>query len=265
MILKSLGLFVGTGECNADCIHCAGKVHRKYAPKQDGIIDKDLIYKTLKDCYEKGARSLTISSGGEPTLSPLSVTKVLRLVHNLRNEDINYEWINLYSNGIRIGEDKEFSDSYLPMWESLGLKTIYITVHNLDEKKNAEFYRIKESPCLEKIVSQIHGADLLVRANVVLTKDNIGTYEKYISMVEGLREIGFDHISAWPIRNADDVIDLELAPSKEELDKMGDWADKYGTVYCRIRVLREKNREVYETGEKLTLFPDGILSNSWCN
>ena len=108
---------------------------RRYAPKEDGLIDEDLIYTTIKTCYEQGARYLSISSSGEPTLSPLSVTKTLRLIDGCRDEGIEYSPINLYSNGIRIGGDKDFGDTDLSLWRSLGLTTIYVTVHDIDEKK----------------------------------------------------------------------------------------------------------------------------------
>ena len=263
--INSLGLFVGTGQCNARCKHCAGVIHRKYAPKQDGVIDTDLIYKTVKNCYERGARSISLTSSGEPTLSPLAVTKTLELICNMREEDVKYEWINLYSNGIQIGKDKEFSCKYLRQWHNLGLQTVYITVHNLDEEKNAEVYGIRAYPSLREVVSRVHDAELLARANIVLSRDNIGTYEKYISMVKGLREIGFNHISAWPIRNSEDKMDSGLAPLEEELDKMENWTQEQETSGYRLRILRENSRRAYQTGQKLTLFPDGTLSSSWCN
>ncbi|MDP3027449.1 MAG: hypothetical protein Q8N63_07085, partial [Nanoarchaeota archaeon] len=86
--INSLSIFVGTGQCNANCAHCAGEIYRKSAPTEDGVIDEDLIHKTLRSCYEKGARYLSISSSGEPTLSPLSVTKALKLVNECKKEGI---------------------------------------------------------------------------------------------------------------------------------------------------------------------------------
>ena len=77
--LKSLSIFVGTGKCNAKCPHCAGVPLRKYAPKEDGVVDLGLIERTLIQSHKKGALYLSISSSGEPTLSPKSITKVLRL------------------------------------------------------------------------------------------------------------------------------------------------------------------------------------------
>lgn len=263
--LDSLSLFVGTGQCNANCAHCAGKVHRKFAPKQDEFVDEELIHKTLKQCYAEGARYLSLSSSGEPTLSPKSVTKVLELASNCQKEGIVYSPINLYSNGIRIGEDKDFCGKYLPKWKNLGLTTIYVTVHDIYEKKNAEIYGIAGYPSLNTIISRIHDADLFMRANLVLSRKTISTLEKFVSTITYLKEIGVDSVSAWPIRGNDDKVNPALSPLEEELNKMEDWVEANRDSNFKIRLLREKNRFVYQTGQKLTLFPDGTLSNTWCN
>ncbi|MFA5258830.1 MAG: radical SAM protein [Candidatus Pacearchaeota archaeon] len=261
--LRSLSLFVGTGECNGRCKHCAGVPLRKYAPKADGVINRDLIYKTVKECYSNGARSISISSSGEPTLSPLAVTKTLKLIDDFNVDGIRFSPINLYSNGIRIGEDSEFSKNYLGLWKQLGLTNVYITVHNTDEKRNARAYGIDSYPSLRLILSRIHNADLLMRANLVLSNKTISGFEEFVSTSDYLRKIGVDSISAWPIRTLDDKIDSEKSPSEEELDKIEEWIQKSGNT--NIRLLREKSKVAYQTGQKLTLFPDGTLSNTWCN
>jgi molybdenum cofactor biosynthesis enzyme MoaA len=263
--LDSLSLFIGTGKCNANCAHCAGRVHRKYAPTEDGIINEDLIRQTLEDCHDQGARYLSISSSGEPTLSPKSITKVLRMTNDLKQNDINYSPINLYSNGIRIGEDQQFCDDHLQAWKDLGLTTIYITVHDIDERKNAKIYGVKNYPPLEKIISRIHKPSLLTRANLVLSKRTIHTPEKFAQTISHLQKIGVDSISAWPIRGQDDQLDPNLAPTTEELDQMEDWIEKRGQEKGKIILLRENSRIKYKSRQKLTLFPDGTLSNTWCN
>ncbi len=264
MTLNSLSLFVGTSECNAKCKHCAGIPLRKYAPKLDGLVNEDLIYETIKNCYEKGARYLSISSSGEPTLSPLSVTRTLELISGCRNEGIQFSPINLYSNGIIIGEEESFCNTYLSLWRNLGLTTVYVTVHDVNEKENAKVYGVKNYPPLEVVVSRIHGADLSMRANLVLSKKTIGTYKKFVSTVEALKRKGVDFISAWPIRDKEDKVDIKLSPLEEELDRMEKWLEEQDPKH-KIRLLREKSKIVYQTGQKLTLFPDGTLSNTWCN
>jgi MoaA/NifB/PqqE/SkfB family radical SAM enzyme len=261
--LNSLALFVGTAECNGRCKHCAGVPLRQYAPKEDGVINEALIYRTVRKCYDKGARYLSISSSGEPTLSPLAVTKVFELLRGMENEGVKFSSIHLYSNGIRIGEDEAFCKEYLPLWKDYGLDTLYVTVHSIDEKKNAKVYGIEKYPSLELVVSRIHDAGLYMRANLVLSKNTIGTSEEFISTIKYLSNLGVDKVSAWPIRNMDDKVDTGLSPPTEELDKIEEWIKNH-TEYS-ARLLRENSRIVYQTGQKLTLFPNGKLSNTWCN
>lgn len=261
--INSLSLFVGTGQCNAHCKHCAGVPLRKYAPKEDGIINEDLINNTIKNCYEQGARYLSISSSGEPTLSPLSITKTLELIYRKKEESIKFSPINLYSNGIKIGKDESFCNT-LSLWKDLNLTTIYLTIHNINEKENAKIYGIDNYPSLNLIISRIHNANLLVRANLVLNKNTIDTLDKFVLTIENLRRMEVDTISAWPIRDKNDEVDSKLSPLENELDKMEDWIENQDSSF-KIRLLREKSKIAYQTGQKLTLFPDGTLSNTWCN
>ncbi len=263
--LKSLSIFIGTGFCNANCQHCAGVPLRKYAPKQDGIIKKNLIYKTIKKCYKLGARRLSISSSGEPTLSPISITKTLELIHNCKQEGIIFIPINLYSNGIKIGEDENFAKTYLPLWKDLGLTTVYLTIHNINEKKNAKIYGVKNYPDLESIISRIKNAGLAVRANLVLSKNTINTFKDFKITVKHLNSMGVENISAWLIRDLEDKVDKSLSPNKKEIDKIKKWI-KMNKMESKVKLLiGKKNRQIYQKGEKLTLFPDGTLTNTWCN
>jgi len=262
--MKSVSIFVGSNKCNGNCAHCAGKIHRQFAPDKDGIVDLDLIKKILVDCYNKGARSLSVSSSGEPTLSPISVTKVLELINKLKNEEaIFFSKINLYSNGILIGNDENFSKKYLSLWKKLGLTAVYITVHNVNEKKNAQIYGISSYPPLKIILKRIHKAGLKARANIVLSKNNVHFLEDFPKMIEDLENLGFDKISACSIRNEMDILDITLAPQEKELDEMRKWIEVNNKK--NVVLHREKDQLLYKKNEKLTLFPDGTLSNTWCN
>lgn len=257
--MKSLSLFIGTGQCNAKCNHCAGVPLRQFAPKKDGVIDEELIVKTIKNCHEKGARYLSISSSGEPTLSPLSITKVLDIIVNNK---VKFNPINLYSNGIRIGKDLDFANNYLPLWKNKGLTTIYITVHSANEDENARLYGISDYPSLESIVYRIKSNGLMVRANLILSKSIIDTADKFISNAERLFNIGVDTISTWQIRKLDDSLDTDNILSANEVNKIASWIESSG---FNVRLLKESNRRLYDDSEKLTLFQNGVLSNTWCN
>lgn len=261
MKCTGLGLFIGAGKCNANCRHCAGLIHRQSSPSEDGIINYLLIKNTIIKCHEQGARSLSISCSGEPTLSPVSVTATLKLINDLSANGYKYDRIHLYSNGIRTGNDSIFSEYYLPKWKDLGLDSIYLTVHNSDEKENAKIYGIKEYPAINKIIETIHKYNLNVRANLVLGIGVIDNFETFKITVEDLIKYNIDGISAWQLRNVNDEIDSANAISEKELDRISNWVvqQKNAVLYKE-----EEHLQSYSKNQKLTLFPDGTLSNKWC-
>lgn len=255
MRLQNIALFVGTGRCNANCGHCAGSIHRANMPKEDKVVDEELFYETLRYAYERGARSLSLTSGGEPTLAPNSVTRTLEIAQNF-----DFTKIKLYTNGIRIGRSQKFSETYLPLWQSKGLTDISWTVHSLSEEKNAEIFGIKSYPSLELVISRIHKAYLKVRANIVLSRGNISDLERFKEIVNGLKGYGVDNIAAWPVRDEKDEYDLLNAPSMPEIREMREWAKNDRTV----QVQTEEHHELYKNKQKVGLFPDGKLSSDWC-
>ena len=180
----------------------------------------------------------------------------------MRNNGMIYDPVNLYSNGIRIGTDMRFCSTYLPYWRHDGLTTVYITVHSINPIENARIYGVLRYPDLRRIVWRIHYAGLKVRANVVLNVKGIGTYEQFQYTIETLRSMGVDSVAAWCLRDANDEVDAELAPAPAILDRMQALAILQGCDFPVV-VYREENRG-YQEGDKLTLFPDGTLSNNWC-
>jgi MoaA/NifB/PqqE/SkfB family radical SAM enzyme len=261
----SIALLIGRGVCNARCKHCAGAVHRAGTPHKDGEVNEELIKTVLRKCYFKGARNLSISGSGEPTLSPQSVTKTLEIATALRKEGKDYTSIHLYSNGIRIGRSEKFASRYLPLWRNLGLRTLYITVHDTNPVKNAKVYGVKKYPNLETIVKRAHSVGIAVRANLVLSKSAICTQESFSNSIVVLQKMGFDAVSAWPIRSlVDDQVNQSMAPDGKELEKMAVWAIANSRNCMPVRVLLEEDHFPYKNRWKLTLFPDGTLSNGWC-
>ena len=262
--VNSLSLLVGKGVCNANCTNCAGLTHRQYAPRQDGIVDTRRLREVIEECYSKGARSLTISSSGEPLLSPVSITKVLILLMEYADAGQKFSTINLYTNGILIGENSRFAYTYLRMWKLLGLTKIHLTVHSPDEIVNAKLFGISCYPSLVRVIYRIQRSGLHCRVNLVLEKSGIHTLEQFKEAVVDLRSCCADSISAWPLRSLDgDTIHPTEGPSKIELEKMRQWT-KTVDLGIPILVHRDSSNDYYNENKKLTLFSDGTLSNSWC-
>jgi molybdenum cofactor biosynthesis enzyme MoaA len=261
--LDSLSIFVGTGKCNARCVHCAGLHLRKFAPKADGEIDEELIAGTMAACYEKGARSLTITGCGEPTCSPKAVTKALELAFMLRQRGVVFESTNLYTNGIIVGTNSEFCWEYLPLWGSLGLTDIRLTLHHIDEETNAYYFNVPKYPPVYRVVDRIHRSGLRVRVNLLLNGGAIPTCGEFSKVVRYLQDfLSVSSIATWPLRDAEDNIDMKALPPAEELTKMAAWVE--GNPVYRVRFLENEEAHQQSYNRKLTLFPDGTLSNAWC-
>jgi hypothetical protein len=188
------------------------------------------------------------------------MTKVLQMVKGMEPQGIKFDSIHVYSNGIRIGEDETFCKQYLPVWRDCGLDMIYVTVHNIDNKKNAQIYRVEKYPPLETVISRIHDAKMQMRANIVLSKNTIYTSNELIESIKYLSNIGADKICAWSVRDMYDNLDVNNAPSAEETGIMQNWIME--NPQYNARIILEKDRNVYSKGLKLTLFQNGKLSNS---
>ena len=166
--VRSLGIFVGTSKCNANCSHCAGIIHRQYAEKIDGTPNLKRIREVLDYCVEKNLKSISISGSGEPILSTKSVTKVLQLIqtYNKRFK------INLYTNGISLSKNR----LNLQKWKNLGLTHIYLSAHSSNDEINSKFLNIDKIINLKNNIEVIHSIGLSSRINFRLSKENITIY-----------------------------------------------------------------------------------------
>lgn len=259
--VDGVSILVGTAACNADCGNCAGKRQRKNAPLNDGELDERRLREVLEHCYERGCRYITLTGSGEPMLSPKSVTRVLRILHEYGKSGRKFAPINIYTNGLKIGFDAGFCERFLPIWRSLGLDWIYVTVHSEDEKRNAEAFRVAKYPDFKVIFERIKKYGFSLRASVVLEKGCVDTCEKFKNLCERFLALGADNVSAWPLKDNYDYIS-ELAPPGVELELMADFAKTHPSRAVRILLGDSARKEML--GLKLALFQNGELSDVWC-
>lgn len=259
--LDSLGLMIGTGRCDASCRGCAGIPHRPYAPRSDGDDDFRRIEEAIRECHRRGARRITLSSSGEPTLSPISVSKALALIGRLRREGLGFDRVSMYTNGIRIGEDRLWSAAWLPHWRVQGLDTVYLSLHSIDQRENSEGFGV-ECPPIQRISDRLDDAGLKKRACLILRRGRVDDEKSLARTVRLLEQLGFEQLTAWPLRDAQDRLHRD-APSDQQLSEMATWAfttNRWGTM--RVDVHDEGDRE-QRYSRKLTLFPDGRLASAW--
>lgn len=259
--IDGISILVGTAACNANCSECAGRQHKKNAPKRDGELDEARLREVLEYCYARQCRYVTLTGCGEPTLSPGSVTRTLEIMQGYREEGRVFEPVNLYTNGIRIGFDEEFCGAYLPLWRSLGLTSVYVSVYSGDEELSRQAFRVARYPDFRVVFSRIKERGLRLRTSVILKQGFVDTAEKLEALCEKFFQLGVYNVSAWPLKDEDGSIS-DLAPDQPELARMRAFVEKCPEL--NIRLLLGDSNSSKKQGKKMALFQDGEISDVWC-
>lgn len=274
--IYSVSALVGNGSCNANCPFCAGKYLRKQAKHEN-----PLYYKNLESAIKLSARyggwSLSLTSSGEPTCDPDALTKALEVYQKCAKEGAFFPNVNLFTNGILLADD-EFCKTYLPVWRSLGLTNVAVSIHSVDEEEQAKAYNLKSYPSLEKIVDNIRKNGLGVRATLLLRKNGVDNSAKYEESIHTLIGKGIDNITSWPVGNPDGTKN-QYTPSWFGVFGIKRWLHKNaklchghswgGGVYdykgniLRITDYVTKHDPNKDYVRQLVVFQDGTVAYSW--
>ncbi len=277
--IYSVSVLVGSNACNGNCSFCVGKYLRPDA-QIDGDIPRNLD-SALKLSSKYGGWSVSITSSGEPTLSPNSITNTLLRIRELGAEGVSFPFINLFTNGIAIGFDDKFRTKWLPLWKSLGLTAVAVSIHSINHEKQAGAYGLSSDqyPKFEKIFETIRNAGLTPRVTLLLRKGEIDNDKKYKEAVDLLIEkYKIDMITSWQLANHDGSR-ADFTPSRYGMFKIRWWLRTNtkrvlghawgGGVYdYRGRSLRitdyvSKHKPNANFIRQLVVFQDGRVAYSW--
>lgn len=273
--IYSVSALVGNGACNGNCSFCAGKYLRPDAK------ETPLYYRNLEAAIKLSARyggwSLSLTSSGEPTCDPDSLTRALEVYNKCAQQGAYFPNVNLFTNGILFG-NKEFCNEHLDNWKKLGLTNIAVSVHSVDEKEQAEVYGLKEYPKLENIVGNIEEHGLGVRATLLLRKNGVDNATKYEQTIKTLISKGIDNITSWAICNPDNTRN-EHTPSRLGVLGIKRWLHRNarfchghiwgGGVYdyrgnmLRITDYVTKHNPKKDFVRQLVVFQDATVAYSW--
>ncbi|MEI7719177.1 MAG: radical SAM protein [archaeon] len=273
--IYSVSALVGNGSCNANCGFCAGKYLRPQAQETPNY------YKNLEAAIKLSARyggwSLSLTSSGEATCDPDSLTRALDVYQKCAKEGAYFPNVNLFTNGILFG-DKSFCDSYLPCWKEQGLTNIALSVHSTNREEQAAAYNVPNYPSFESIIKNVRDKGLGVRATLLLRKNGVDNAEKYSGAVSDLIDLKIDNVSSWPVGNPDGTRN-EFTPSRKGLFEIRRWLHKNaklchghewgGGVYdfngniLRITDYVTKHDPKKDFVRQLVVFQDGTVAYSW--
>ncbi|MFH1589756.1 MAG: radical SAM protein [archaeon] len=273
--IYSVSALVGNGVCNANCDFCAGKYLRPEA-EINKLYDKNLE-SAIKLSARYGGWSLSLTSSGEPTCDPKALTNALEVYKKCADQGAYFPNVNLFTNGILFG-DEDFCNKYLDKWRELGLNNIAVSIHEVDEEKQAKVYNLKNYPKLEKIVSNVEKHGLGVRGTLLLRKGGVDNAKKYELAVKTLIEKGIDNITSWPVGNPNNTRN-EFTPSRIGLFSINRWLHKnaikcHGHVWgggvfdykgsiLRITDYVTKHNPKKDFVRQLVVFQNGTVAYSW--
>jgi MoaA/NifB/PqqE/SkfB family radical SAM enzyme len=273
--IYSVSALVGDGTCNANCGFCAGKYLRPQAG-ENSLYDKNLEA-AIKLSARYGGWSLSLTGSGEPTCDPESLTRALRIYQKCAQQGAYFPNVNLFTNGILFG-DEGFCDRHLDTWRELGLNNVAVSIHSADEREQAEVYRTRSYPALEKIVGNVQKHGLGVRGTLLLRRNGVDNSEKYEGAVKTLINKGINNITSWPIGKPDGTR-TEHTPSKWNLFGIRRWLHRnaklcHGHVWgggvfdYHGSILRYTDYVTRHDPKKdfvrqLVVFQDGTVAYSW--
>jgi molybdenum cofactor biosynthesis enzyme MoaA len=275
--IYSVSVLVGKGACNGNCAFCAGKYLRPDAKSGDPTFLRNLEA-AIKLSARHGGWSLSLTSSGEPTVSPDDVTDALRVYDKCAQQGAYFPNVNLFTNGILLG-DASFCEKWLPLWRALGLTNVALSIHSVNRTKQARAYGLDDYPEFTEIVKNVRKHGIGVRSTLLLRKgevDNALTYERSVKYL--IEWCDITNITSWTIGNPDGTPN-DFTPSEDGMNDIRAWLTRY-TKLCHGHVwgggvfdyegsiLRLTDYVTKHDPEKdfvrqLVVFQDGTVAYSW--
>jgi uncharacterized Fe-S cluster-containing radical SAM superfamily enzyme len=275
--IYSVSAAIGGPKCNANCPGCAGRAIRSAAAAvEDYNKAPRNIVAASRLCVNYGGWSLALTSAGEPTLYPDAITDTLK---TLKENGVQWPFINLFTNGIRLANDGHIQDM-LPYWRELGLTSVALSVHNIDDEKNAaayglsldRFYKLRDA------LEVIKRADLCPRIVLLLGKGNVDNAKEYKRALDYLHDIGVTIVTSWELRNNDGTR-CEQTPRRRDMFGIKLWllartqavmghiwggmVRSYKGMNVRLTDYVSEHHPWNDYIRQLVLLPGGRVSYSW--
>ncbi len=273
--IYSVSALVGSSACNGRCPFCAATQLRQDAPTNNKM---PCTFKSaLKLSARYGGWSLSLTSSGEPTCSPDAVTNALIDYDNVAKQGAYFPNVNLFTNGILMADDK-FCDNYLPLWKSLGLTAVAVSIHDITQAGQAAAYGLTDYPAFDKIFNNIRRHGLQCRVTLLLRRGVIDNAQQYKYAIDTLVGYGVKNITSWKIANPDGSRN-EYSPSRWGMLSIRAWL-RMNTKLChghvwgggvydydgtmvRLTDYVSRHSPKNDFVRQLVVFQDGMVAYSW--
>jgi len=169
-------------ECNAKCGMCIQEItYKSGSDSEDDFINA--VQNHFRSFYELGGRKVIIT-GGEPTLRPARVEKVLQELAKYGD----LELVAMYTNGSRLLKERD-GESIAQRLLNAGLQFVNLSVHHYDLNKNNEVFGIeKDNP--RDVSAHLREIGLPFRYCATLQQDGLETTEDVLKYVNFAKQNG---------------------------------------------------------------------------
>jgi len=171
---EQLDIMVNT-ECNAKCAFCVQEVtHKPESGKEAAFLEA--VRASMDYFYGNGGRKVIIT-GGEPTLKPARVEKILEIL----TEFPSLELITMYTNGTQLLKEIEGKTIAQRLLRT-GLQCVNLSIHHYDNGKNNAIFGVKTNP--EAVSAHLKEIGLPFRYCATLQKGGLEMLEDVLKYVD---------------------------------------------------------------------------------
>ena len=209
--IQTLSIIAGSEACNARCPFCVSKMTppRGMTLKEPDV-DWEKFNKAALYARKHGAETTMITSKGEPLLFPNQISGFM--THLSR---VNFDTIELQTNGIKIADSPDFFEPYLQEWRRNGLETISVSISHYDPEKNRIIYLPyrKSYIDLPKLINYLHKPErkFKVRLACVMSKDYIDDAADVEQLIRFAQENAADQLTIRPVNSPEESEDPNVA------------------------------------------------------
>jgi len=162
------------------------------------------------------AGTVLFTGKGEPTLYPKQINAYLEFLKQEKFGKLALK--EMQTNGLRFHDEKFQKEGWLEKWRKNNLRTISLSVVDIEDKVNNEFYCPgKEYPPLESTIEMLHDNGYNVRLSITMIKGKVDSPEDIERVVQYCKDNGVEQLSIRPMRKPPgETFDPDVARYVEE-------------------------------------------------
>ena len=270
--IYSVSVVIGSEACPASCAACGGK--RLAHPTRSDALRTIIPAARLALSY--GAWTLSITGQGEPTLDTEQITELLT---KLKENNLQFPFVNLFSNCIPLNTHPEKYDKLLRQWRDLGLTSVVLSIHSVYDDTNKRAYGSPDHMCSRQhTLNQIKETGLTPRVTLLLQRGYVDDAQTYKYALQVLCGEGIRMVTSWPIVDYDGSR-IQATPSRLGLAGIKWWLIRntepvmghvwggmvraYQGMNVRITDYVTDHKQTSNFLRQLVVLPDGTVSYSW--